>query len=185
MPARKCLASPTPSKACQARTSLARDRQRERERKRRPPLEPYIWHQAVCTSLAQALPSALCRQPLTDGPCLTSSSVTSASPPPTSHRQRYTTGQSQSTANRSHATRPTPSLLLAPWTLLRLSAPCPSQYLFCRPAALLDKPSLTYAKKDCDSTGILPLPHTKTSRTVPNRPFFTHPSTLHHDHLWL
>lgn len=155
---------------------------------RGPSLEPYLWHQADCVHnsclawLEHSHPYSVVNLSLT---LLVWAPQSSAQPPPTSHRERYTTGQSQSTANRSHATRPTPSLFHAPWTLLRLSAPCPSRCLFRRPAALLDKPSLTYAKKDSDPTGILPVPHTKTSRTVPDRPFFTHPSTLHHDHLWL
>lgn len=47
---------------------------------RRPSLEPLIWHQAVCTSLAWALSSALCRQSVTDTPRLGCPSVTSAFP---------------------------------------------------------------------------------------------------------
>lgn len=165
---------------------LGRERERERVRPRR---WSRIFGTRLCAQayLARALASALCRQPVTDAPRL-GSSVTSAFPP----SQQVTEKEKDTRRVRVKAlpTAPTPPAPLhlcysRSWTLLRLSAPCPSQCLFRRPAALLDEPSLTYAKKDSDSTGILPLPPTKTSRAVPNRPFFTHPSTLHHDHLWL
>ena len=62
----------------------AHSARRERCWRERPSPEPHVWHQAVCTSLAGPLPSALCLRPVTDAPRLGSSviSVPSANKSP-------------------------------------------------------------------------------------------------------